>query len=968
MSALTTTGTSTRSSPPGWLIPAQILTAAVAIQWLAAAVGPGLLVVQIPWLVACLLRHRSPGAMLAGLAAAALCLVERQGGGEVLTFSGAHGWTALALALTPLPFLLFADRLPATPPPPSPAPEDFERADERKVAVQPPTSSPDRRVAIDALPQPLLAANAQGRIVALNVAWQASHGHAMAQVRGCPIADLLMPEARGWLGETLSALTQNCPPPSPLDAQLRLPSGALRKVRVEIGFGLVPPEDTAGVWFVMREIAPVEVRERDIAFTEARYRSLVEDQSDLVSLADQQGVLIFVNRAYARHFGHTPDAMIGSNLFDYVSEHDRPAVRRHLEMVVHSGRIITDQNRMLSADGVLHWVEWTNRALPDSGGVQRLIHSVGRDITERKQAEQAMRLLMQEQSAIINSELIGITKVRDRRYSWGNVGVCRMLGYTLEELVGMPTLTTYPDAEAHRALGTAAYPVIRGGGTYRGETPMRRKDGREIWVEATAVMFDRDTDEALWLFTDVTIRKEAELALRRNLALTEQQRGQLAELRDEAESEASLARFLLSRLARIAQLDAAGVAYHWVPAESFSGDLIAVTTSGTGDRYGMLADATGHGLAAAINLIPLTLAFYDIAGKGFNLVTLSEQLNQVVKDYSLPDRFVAVTLVRFVTRERQLEIVNAGNPSALLLDGRQRTVREFDSGSVPLGILDRQNFRPRIEMHALTGAEQLLLFSDGVIEACDGANVAFGRRGLDDAIASAAVPGEVLPAIRTRLEGHMAGRRQQDDISLLLMDVPEVLAEAAQFAGPAPAQRATIEQAPQPRGRAGWTVNIALSSEELKRVEVVPVMVDLTRTLGLGPEPAARFFTVLSELVVNALEHGLLQMDSAIKASPDGFDRYLELREARLLAMSEGSIELRLTHSALADGGHLRIEVNDSGAGFDHRQKLAELASRASDAGDPRPSGRGLPLLLTLCERLEFNEIGNGVTAELSYH
>ena len=70
---------------------------------------------------------------------------------------------------------------------------------------------------------------------------------------------------------------------------------------------------------------------RDLGISEARYRAIVEDQTELISLAQPDGTLSFVNGAYARHFGFVPHQMVGRNLHDFVDPSDmlrwRPTCR-----------------------------------------------------------------------------------------------------------------------------------------------------------------------------------------------------------------------------------------------------------------------------------------------------------------------------------------------------------------------------------------------------------------------------------------------------------------------------------------------------------------------------------------------------------------------------------------------------------------------------------------------------------------
>ena len=127
-----------------------------------------------------------------------------------------------------------------------------------------------------------------------------------------------------------------------------------------------------------------------LAEAESQYHSLVEDQLELVSLAHTDGTLVYVNQAYAAHFGHQPAALIGVSLYGFITAADREAVRSLLSGLVAGGPAVTGENRMQDAHGQERWVAWTNRIKPDARG-RPLLHSVGRDVTDRKRAEAALR-------------------------------------------------------------------------------------------------------------------------------------------------------------------------------------------------------------------------------------------------------------------------------------------------------------------------------------------------------------------------------------------------------------------------------------------------------------------------------------------------------------------------------------------------------------------------------------------------
>lgn len=128
----------------------------------------------------------------------------------------------------------------------------------------------------------------------------------------------------------------------------------------------------------------------DVLVNRSRLKSILDQQHELVSLARRDGVLTFVNPAYARFFGQTLAAMPGTNLFDHVPPAERATVAAHLAQVLDSGSELSTENRVLLPSGRGEaWVAWSNSCQVDPSG-EVLVRSVGRDITARKTAELAL--------------------------------------------------------------------------------------------------------------------------------------------------------------------------------------------------------------------------------------------------------------------------------------------------------------------------------------------------------------------------------------------------------------------------------------------------------------------------------------------------------------------------------------------------------------------------------------------------
>ncbi len=121
-----------------------------------------------------------------------------------------------------------------------------------------------------------------------------------------------------------------------------------------------------------------------------RFRSILDNQSEMVSRFRRDGTLLFVNAAYARSRGTTAEALIGTNLWEFVPDSDRPALEAMLDRLSIDEPEVQIENRFESTAGVL-WTRWTNRAVAfDAQGRATEYQSTGIDISSRKLAEDAL--------------------------------------------------------------------------------------------------------------------------------------------------------------------------------------------------------------------------------------------------------------------------------------------------------------------------------------------------------------------------------------------------------------------------------------------------------------------------------------------------------------------------------------------------------------------------------------------------
>ena len=232
------------------------------------------------------------------------------------------------------------------------------------------------------------------------------------------------------------------------------------------------------------------------------------------------------------------------------------------------------------------------------------------------------------------------------------------------------------------------------------------------------------------------------------------------------EEERQLLASLMQGMLKHRGLQDPAIEWHLQPSEMIGGDLIAVERhAASGQLFVLLADSTGHGLPAATHLLPLHRTFHAMASKGYDLSCLLLEMNQTLCDFTPGDRFVAATLLKLDFRDGLLEIWNGGNPAALLLDSQGQVRTEFKSRHLPLGILD-QDFDSTCQRHFCQPGDQLLVFSDGILDAENSSGERWGQERLVAAYQQAKESSRLQSVIQA-LESFVGQAQAGDDVSLL---------------------------------------------------------------------------------------------------------------------------------------------------------------------------------------------------------
>jgi len=224
--------------------------------------------------------------------------------------------------------------------------------------------------------------------------------------------------------------------------------------------------------------------EEALSESELRYRTMVEAQTEMVSLAWPHGEVFYVNQAYARHVGMQPQDLLGTDLLSYVDAADREVVRGHIAEVVHRQGAKHGENRMASADGSERWVAWTHRFLRDSE--QRpYVQSVGRDITAQRAAERALQASQQLLERTGRAARVGGWEfdVRSGRVSW-SAETRRIHEVAPDYNPAVEHVLDFYPPEARKTMATVVRSALQAGQPWDLEMPLVTAGGHQIWVRS----------------------------------------------------------------------------------------------------------------------------------------------------------------------------------------------------------------------------------------------------------------------------------------------------------------------------------------------------------------------------------------------------------------------------------------------------------------------------------------------------
>jgi len=246
---------------------------------------------------------------------------------------------------------------------------------------------------------------------------------------------------------------------------------------------------------------------------EKRFRALIENSSDIIQVVDSKGVIRYVSPSVQRILGYRPEELIGRPSVDIVHPDDLPIVARGFKEALEKPEVPqVTVCRCKHKDGTWRLIEGIGVNQLDNPAVNGFIANM-HDITERKQAVEALRKSEQNYRILFESKLDGVCVIDETmKLLLANQVAADMFGFdSLEEMLDVNPFDFIPRKERERLLAIVTKDMFEKDLKQVNEFQLMTKAGKEIWLSAVGARIEYQGKSAgLVSFRDITARKRDE--------------------------------------------------------------------------------------------------------------------------------------------------------------------------------------------------------------------------------------------------------------------------------------------------------------------------------------------------------------------------------------------------------------------------------------------------------------------------
>lgn len=419
---------------------------------------------------------------------------------------------------------------------------------------------------------------------------------------------------------------------------------------------------------------------------------------------------------------------------------------------------------------------------------------------------------------------------------------------------------------------------------------------------------------------------------------------QFARYRQQILREQEVAFNLYEKILRVNYLETSAVKSFVSDHSLFNGDIVLVGNTPDNRLHILLGDFSGFGISACVAAAPTAETFYGMTGKGFDILEITQEINRKLCQLLSADMFLAATIIALDPETKALHTLNCGMPEQILINRLNKTYQAVESNNFPLGIVDNINLN--IQSYEVGQRHYFYMLNRAVSDVTNTEGEAVGSSSVIDCLLQ--TNDSIFECFSGRLQQYYGNKKTEQSSTFveLCCDVDNV-----------PWKSAEEDNGYGYIEALSWKTMMEFDICTLRKLNPVPIIVNAMMEIQGLQKHRQTIFLIVTELFANALDHGLLKLDSRLKQTPEGFMHFYELREKRLKTVKKGHVRIKFNHQPTETGGQLVIKVKDSGEGFNFNV-IPDKPNENSGF-----CGRGIALVKSLCSSISYHGGGNRVTA-----
>ena len=399
--------------------------------------------------------------------------------------------------------------------------------------------------------------------------------------------------------------------------------------------------------------------------------------------------------------------------------------------------------------------------------------------------------------------------------------------------------------------------------------------------------------------------------------------------------------------------------------ENFNNDLFLVTHTPSNGVNILFGHFNVQGLASAVGALPASEVFRSMSKKGFAPHSIVQKINSKLYDLLPNGITLSMIFIHIDENINQALVCNFNMPDVLFIDESDNKIT-YQKSSIKdaIGETPRHSRDVELERVNVNTNTHIVLSSSQIFNCKNNKDELYTSENYIEAVTNGISSGNILNSVKQDILNFTDGAVFDSNLSLIeipcsseLISHTDTLEKEIQLRS---VQRPTHHV---PHCNNQIQFNLQVKGRSMRTIDPVPTLLNNLESVTNIEKHQEAIFTVLTELYINALDHGVLQLDSKLKETAEGFGEYFLLRDKRLNELKDGFIKINLLLEFDESTNQLYINVEDSGNGFD----VKSLDEKNNDSPSNMFSGRGIKLIRGLCERITYNDIGNQVEAVFSW-